>query len=183
MSNGHSHAEHYPGPLHNPPGEEGRSAQGPRAARASSEAAASLRRHGPAARGVDPRDVGVPRHRNHVLRRPVHGLPDVPLGQPERVPGSQRALEQSLGRRQHDHPDRQLADDGDGGAFGADEREAKDAGHVARLDDDLRNGVPRGQVHRVRRQVHAPPGAGAALPVDRPVSRPAPRSSIRSTSA
>ena len=42
---------------------------------APSEAAAPLRRHGAAGRGVDARHVGVPRHRDHVLRRAVHGLP------------------------------------------------------------------------------------------------------------
>ena len=49
------------------------------------EAAAPLRRHGAAGRGVDARHVGVPGHRDHVLRRPVHGLPGLPVAVARRL--------------------------------------------------------------------------------------------------
>ena len=52
-----------------------------------------------------------------------------------------------------------------------------------RRHDVLRHGVPRREGRRVHRQVHAPPRAWAALPVDRASIRPAPRSSTRSTSS
>ena len=52
-------------------------------ARAQPESAAPLLQHGPAARSVHARDVGVPGHRSHVLRRPVHGLHRLP----DDVPG------------------------------------------------------------------------------------------------
>ena len=76
LSDGHA-CEHYPGRC------TGRRCTPTAAARrtrtrAPSEAAAPLRQHGAAGRGVDARHVGVPGHRNHVLRRPVHGLPGLP---------------------------------------------------------------------------------------------------------
>ncbi len=97
----------------------------PGASAASSEAAAPLRRHGAAGRRVDARHVGVPRHRDHVLRRPVHGCYLVYRhASPEGFAGGQPSSERHLGRRQHDRAHRQLADDGARGAGGADQRAA-----------------------------------------------------------
>ena len=76
---------------------------------------------------------------------------------PEAFQEASHHLNVTLGRRQHGRPDRQLADDGAGGARGADQRSRpKTQVVLARRDDDPRRGVPRRQGDRVHRQVHAP---------------------------
>ena len=70
-----------------------------------------------------------------------------------------RSLEPVLGRPQHRGADRQLADDGDGGARRADQQ-AQGDGQLADPHDDPRRRVPWRQGHRVRRQVRAPSRAG-----------------------
>ncbi len=137
------------------------------AAPAPSEAAAPLRRHGAAGRGVDARHVGVPGHRDHVLRRPVHGLPGLPLGvSPTGFQEASHHLNMYLGRRQHRRPHRQLADDGARRARGADERAAEDAGRLARRDDGPRHGLPRRQGRSsTRDKFDAPPRARPELRV------------------
>ena len=67
-----------------------------------------------------------------------------------------------LGRAQHGRPHRQLADDGAGGARGADQP-AQGDGQLAALDDGSRHGVPRRQGDRVRRQVRASPRSRARI--------------------
>ena len=135
------------------------------APRAPSGAAAPLRHDGAAEGSCRHRHVGVPAHRNPVLRRAVHGLHDLPRLVLRRVRRSQpiarallwgglntavligSSLTMAMAVRaradQQAHSHRQLADP----------------------DDDPRLRVPRRQGHRVRRQVRAPSRARPRLRV------------------
>ena len=115
----------------------------PRPRAAPPEAAAPLRQHGAAGRSVDARHVGLPGHRDHVLRRPVHGLPGLPVGGAIGIPGGQPPSRRHPRHAQHGDPDHQLVDHGARRARGANERPAEDAGDVDRHHDDVRAGLPR----------------------------------------
>ena len=102
-------------------------------------AAAPLRRPGAAARSVDARHVGVPGHRDHVLRRPVHGLPGLPVaGTRQAFAEASAHLEHRLGALQHGRPDLQLLDDGAGGPRRRRPASREDAGHLDRDHDGPR---------------------------------------------
>ena len=96
-----AHAEHFPGPIHQPPlvsnvdaiqpGEHIEHAHHPKLQHHFDDMEQQVEASGA-------RHVGVPGHRNHVLRRPVHGLPGLPLGIAGSVPGGQPPSRHPLGR-------------------------------------------------------------------------------------
>ncbi len=187
LSDGHSHAEHFPGP-HAPaaPVHDGRGQPDEsRRARASSEAAAPFRRHGAAGRGVRRSACGCSWSPKSCSSAAC-SWPTWSTGRPSRSAFQEASHHLDMpGARQHRRPDRQLADDGAGGARGADRASPKMQVMLAARDDVPRRrsflGVKVDRVHRQVRRTTSCPARTSSRPGQYPAA--ARRCSTRSTSA
>ncbi len=183
MSNGTSHAEHYPGPLHKPPVKTGRRVRitrRTRITRSCSTISTTWRS----------------RLEASTLGMWVFLVTEIMFfgglfmaylvyrhAEPMAFQEASAHLNIWLGRGEHDRADRQLAHHGARGPVRANQRAAENTGLLARVDDDPRRCVPWRQGDRVHRQVHPPSGAWPELPVAWASIRRVPRSSTRSISA